>query len=93
MEINLMDYVSPSMMILVVVVYIMGMFFKNLESLKDKYITMALMGTSIIFGIALDITTNGASANTILDGIIQGIVCWGVSIGINQTIKQIKKDE
>jgi uncharacterized membrane protein YagU involved in acid resistance len=29
----------------------------------------------------------------IINGILQGILCWGVAIGINQTAKQINKDE
>ncbi len=29
----------------------------------------------------------------IVNGILQGILCWGVAVGINQTIKQVKKEE
>lgn len=93
MEINLLDYVSAGMMILVVLDYVMGMFCKSFDGIKDKYITAILMAFSIAFGCALSITAEGMQPGTILNGIVQGIICWGVSIGINQTIKQIQKKE
>ena len=29
----------------------------------------------------------------IVNGILQGILCWGVAVGINQTVKQLGKNE
>ena len=31
--------------------------------------------------------------DTIVNGILYGILCWGVAVGVNQTYKQLNKSE
>ena len=31
--------------------------------------------------------------DVIVNGVLQGILCWGVAVGINQTSKQLNKNE
>lgn len=81
---NLMTFIPENLIILTVATYVLGVFLKKMESVKDKYITIILMIFCIIFSLIL----GGISANSIL----QGILCWGVSVGINQTYKQISKE-
>lgn len=82
---NLMTFIPEDLLILVVAIYILGIFFKKLESVKDKYITSILMVFAIVFSMII----SSPSANSFL----QGIIVWGIAIGCNQTIKQLKKDE
>ena len=48
-------------------------------------VTIILMVFTIVFSMVL----SGLSATAFL----QGILCWGVSVGINQTAKQLSKQE
>ncbi|MBY6988520.1 phage holin family protein, partial [Clostridium botulinum] len=54
-------------------------------SVKDKYITVALMIFAIVFSMIL----SRPSATAFL----QGVLCWGVAVGLNQTGKQLNKQE
>lgn len=80
---NLMNFIPEQLLILIASTYVMGVFLKRIESIKDKYITIILM----VFTIAFSMLLSGLSATAFL----QGILCWGVSVGINQTAKQLSK--
>ncbi|NHL28860.1 hypothetical protein FDF02_13120, partial [Clostridium botulinum] len=71
--------------IVIVATYVIGVFLKNIESVKDKYITVALMIFAIVFSMIL----SRPSATAFL----QGVLCWGVAVGLNQTGKQLNKQE
>ncbi|MDU3535771.1 MAG: phage holin family protein, partial [Clostridium perfringens] len=73
--------------ILIAASYVLGIFLKKIESVKDKYITIILMLFCIIVSIVLDKFSN------IPMELLQGILCWGASVGINQTGKQLLKQE
>lgn len=90
-----MDFISDGMVIVIVVIYVMGVFLKRLESVKDKYITCILMLFGITVAVLLSIINAQYKVNldVIVNGILQGILCWGVSVGINQTTKQLSKEE
>lgn len=92
---NLMDFINDGMVIVIVATYVMGVFLKRLESVKDKYITCLLMLFGITIAVLLSIINAQYKVNldTIVNGILQGILCWGVSVGINQTTKQLSKKE
>ena len=49
----------------------------------------------ITFAVLLSIINAQYKINleVIVNGILQGILCWGVSVGVNQTIKQLNKEE
>ena len=91
---NLISFIPTNLAILVASIYVIGIFLKK-SSLQDKYITVILMLFAITFAVLLTIINSQykVALDTIVDGILQGILCWGVSIGINQTAKQLKKDE
>ena len=91
---NLISFIPTNLAILVASIYVIGIFLKK-SSLQDKYITVILMLFAITFAILLMIINSQykVALDTIVNGILQGILCWGVSIGINQTAKQLKKDE
>lgn len=80
---NLIKFVPEQLLILIAACYVLGVFLKKIESVKDNYITIILMVFSIIFSMVLA----GFSATAFL----QGILCWGASVGINQTYKQLNR--
>ena len=95
MEMNLMEFVPSHLAILIVCIYVVGVFFKNLNSVPDKYITIILMLFGITFAVLLSIINAQykVAFDVIVNGILQGICCWGVSVGINQTAKQLTREE
>ena len=92
---NIANFVPSSLAILIAVIYVMGMFLKKTDKIKDNYITVILMIFSITFAILLTMINAQykTTFESIVNGILQGVLCWGVAIGINQTAKQINKDE
>lgn len=84
MEYQLIEaFIEESAFILIPVIYIIGMFLKTIEFIKDKYIPFILLCIAIIISIAL----NGFNVNSIL----QAILCSGLAVFFNQSIKQLKK--
>ena len=92
---NIANFVPSNLAILIAGIYVLGTFLKKMEMVKDNYITVILMIFSITFAVLL-VMINAqykTSFESVVNGILQGVLCWGVAIGINQTAKQINKDE
>ncbi|HGM1082323.1 TPA: phage holin family protein [Clostridioides difficile] len=79
---NLISFIPEQLLILVAALSIIGKGFKKYKQLDNKYIPIILL----VLGIGFSIWMLGFSPNAVL----QGIICWGISIGINQTYKQLK---
>ena len=53
----------------------------------------------MLFGITFAVLLSIINAqykvalDVIVNGILQGICCWGISVGINQTAKQLSKND
>lgn len=92
---DIMSFIPSSLLIVIVAIYVVGVFLKKIEMIKDKYITILLMLFGITFAILLSIINAKYKVNleVIVNGFLQGILCWGVSVGVNQTIKQLGKEE
>ena len=90
---NLLTFIPENLLILVAAIYVMGVFLKRLERVKDNYITVILMLFAIIFAVLLNLINGQYKViyEAVINAILQGILCWGVAIGINQTAKQIGK--
>lgn len=82
---NLINFIPENLIILVVATYVLGMFFKKIPSVNDTLIPIFLMIFSIVFSMVL------AKPSPI--ALLQGILCWGVAIGFNQTVKQLNKED
>lgn len=82
---NLLTFIPEQLLILIASIYVLGIFLKKLEKVSDNLIPVFLMIFSLVFSMVLA----GPSATAFL----QGILCWGVAIGVNQTAKQINKGE
>lgn len=92
---NLLTFIPEFLLIVIVATYVVGVFLKKIESVPDKYITSLLMLFGITFAVLLNIINAKykIALDVIVNGILQGILCWGVAVGINQTTKQLKKSE
>ncbi|MCC0700947.1 phage holin family protein [Clostridioides sp. ZZV15-6383] len=81
---NLISFIPEQLLILVAALSIIGKGCKKYKQLDNKYIPIILL----VLGIGFSIWMLGLSPNAIL----QGVICWGMSIGINQTYKQLKEE-
>ena len=94
-QLDLMKFIPGYLVILIAAAYVLGSILKGMNAFKDKYITLVLGIFCITIAIAL-IIINGqykVMLDAIVNGLLQGIIAWGISIGINQTIKQLNKNE
>lgn len=92
---DIMSFIPSNLLIVIVAIYVVGVFLKKIEMIKDKYITILLMLFGITFAVLLSIINAKykVSLEVIVNGLLQGILCWGVSVGVNQTVKQLGKQE
>ena len=95
MELNILDFLKEGYIIVIVALYVIGIFLKKMETIKEKYIVVILMALSVIVATLLTILNADYSVilEVILNGILQGILCWGVSVGVNQLKVQAGKIE
>lgn len=92
------DYVKPELLVVAVVLYILGAALKRAQAAKDKYIPLILGAAGIVICAVWVLATcpirNGQEiAMAVFTAIVQGILVTGLSTYINQTMKQIGKDE
>ncbi|MCC0753030.1 phage holin family protein [Clostridioides sp. ZZV13-5731] len=81
---NLISFIPEQLLILVAALYVLGFGCKKYKQLDNKYIPVVLLA----LGIGFSVWMLGLNA----DAVLQGIICWGISIGINQTYKQLKEE-
>ena len=91
---QILNFISPGLIILVAVVYCLGVFLKS-SQIKDKYIPISLLVISILLTIAYTacIECMGINPTVIVNGFIQGILIASVAVYGNQLLKQVRKDE
>ena len=95
---DIMSYVRPELLVVAVVLYFLGMWFKQAAFIKDKYIPLVL-GIVGIFVCGIYVASVAAFAtvqdilSAIFAAITQGILVAGLSNYVNQIIKQISKEE
>ncbi|HBF9359402.1 TPA: phage holin family protein [Clostridioides difficile] len=81
---NLISFIPEQLLLLVVALNVLGFGFKKYKQLDNKYIPIILL----VLGIGFSIWMLGLNPVAVL----QGVICWGVAIGINQTYKQLKEE-
>lgn len=95
---TLQEFIKPEVLVLIPVLYIIGLFFKNAATIADKYIPF-LLG---LFGVLLCILYMAATMELgnwqeilafVFGGITQGVLCAGAAVYVNQLIKQAGKDD
>ena len=92
---NLLTFIPEHLLILIAATYVVGMFLKGNPGFKDTKITVALMIFSVVGSVLLTLinTEYTSYITAVINAVFQGILCWGVAVGINQTSKQLKKQE
>lgn len=92
---NLLTFIPENLLILIAAIYVFGIWLKKLETVKDNYITVILMLFAVTFAVLLNLINAQYKVmyEAIVNAILQGILCWGVAVGINQTCKQLNKSE
>ncbi len=83
---EIMDYIIQNRLILIPVLYIIGIFIKRTQFIKDKYIPLLLLPFGIFFSILM-------GGETIINDIIQGVLVTGATVMGDQMIKQMQKEE
>ena len=94
---NFKDMISPELLILIPVLYIIGVGFKK-SQLNNKHIPLVLGIAGIVLAAIWTVAKMEAfTLQTVLTGIFagltQGILVAGASVYVNQLIKQAGKDE
>lgn len=94
----LMSYIKPELIIVSIALYFVGIWIKNTEYIKDKWITLILGITGIVI-CAIWVLANTPIGTwqellmAIFTAIIQGILVAALSTYVNQLIKQHNKLE
>ena len=94
----LMSYIKPELTIVPIALYFVGIWIKNTEYIKDKWIPLILGITGIVI-CAISVLANTPSGTwqellmAIFTSIIQGIMVSALSTYVNQLIKQHNKIE
>ena len=95
---NWLDYIKPELIVVAIALYFLGMWLKQSQALKDKYIPLVLGIVGIFLcGIWVSATSTFATAQDIaliiFASITQGILTAGLSTYVNQIFKQLSKNE
>lgn len=95
---TLMSYVKPELLVVAIVLYFLGIWFKQAAFIKDKLIPLVLGIVGIfICGIWVCATSQFATpqdiAMAIFASLTQGVLVAGASTYVNQLIKQTNKKE
>ena len=92
------DYVKPELLVVAVVLYFIGMWLKQSETVKDKYIPLINGVIGIVF-CAIYVAATCVYSNAqdialaIFTALTQGVLVAGLSTYVNQIFKQSGKEE
>lgn len=92
MEMNIMEFIKPELLLLVPVLYFIGMALKKFANL-DKWIPLLLgaVGVALSFVYVMATSDAGNMWMAAFVAITQGVLCAGCSVYVNQIIKQAGK--
>lgn len=86
----IMDYLKPELSVLAVVLYIIGVVLKK-SKMNDKFIPLVLGGIGIALSCLYLIVLEGFGLESMLTGVVQGILYAAASVYVNQMVKQLNK--
>ena len=95
---EIINYVKPELVVVAVVLYLLGQWIKQSQTIKDKYILMINGAAGIVLcGVYVmsvcEVQTLQQIATAAFTAITQGILAAGLSTYVNQLIKQSGKTE
>ena len=88
---DLIEYVEPSLVMLIVVLYFIGIGLKKTKLIRDNYIPLVIGVAGIVIAALYLYGTEGFSALSTYRAVSQGILCAGMSVYVNQMYKQWKQ--
>lgn len=83
---DLLVYITESALVVIPVLLIIGVMFKDSKRIKDKYIPILLLVVGVL-------STIGLRQNMGADTIVQGVLVTAASVYLNQIVKQLRKNE
>lgn len=95
---QIQNYIKPELLIVAAVLYFIGIFLKQSQTVKDKYIPLILGACGIIIcavymAATCQCSTVPEMAMAAFTAITQGILVAGLSTYVNQIAKQAKKPD
>ena len=95
---QIMKYVKPELLVVAIVLYFVGLGLKRAQTVVDKYIPLILglcgIGLCAVWVLAtFSIKTGQEIAMAVFTAIVQGVLTAGLSIYVNQIIKQAGKEK
>ncbi len=90
---EILNYINPELVGLVVALYVLGLMLKSSEGVKDKYIPLTLGIVGISLSFVWVVGTEGLSVLGAFTALTQGILSAGAAVYTNQLVKQMKKNE
>lgn len=91
-------FVAPELLVLVAVLYFLGMGLKKTEKVSDKHIPIILGGAGIALAVVWVVSVKPMAGYqdvlaAIFTAVVQGILCAGLSVYVNQVVKQSNKED
>ena len=95
---NLLNYVKPELIVVAIALYFIGVALKSSKVIKDTYIPLILGITGVILSVIWVLATTQivgyqSVLMAIFIGITQGFIVAGLSVYVNQLVKQFGKQE
>ena len=92
------DYVKPELLVVALVLYFIGMWLKQSETVKDKYIPLINGGIGVLICAIYVFATCGCSngqdiALAVFTALTQGVLVAGLSTYVNNRLKQSNKED
>lgn len=95
---NIQSFIRPELLVLVPVLLILGAILKRAQAVPDKFIP-AILGLAGILIAGLSVFANSPLATAgdwltaSLTAFVQGVLCAGAAVYVNQIYKQKNKSE
>lgn len=95
---DIMTYVKPELIVVTIVLYFIGIWMRESEALKNKYIPLLLGGIGILLCAIWVLASSPIrdwqeAAMAVFTSIVQGVLVAGLSTYVNQILKQKNKNE
>jgi len=87
------NYISPELLVLVPVLYVLGEWIKGIDKIKNNYIPFILTTIGIALSALYLVCTEGISGTCIFTAIVQGVLVAAVAVYGNQIVKQTTSKE
>lgn len=85
---EILQYISPDLIIVVAVLYFVGKALKKVQTVSDNLIPFLLGFAGIIICGLYEVGTMGFCLEAMFAAVVQGVLCAGMSVYVNNLIKQ-----